>query len=123
IKQHLTVNESENIIKFLGITQGSGNRGNSEQKNYMIVLQYANGRTLKNYLEDKIINNIFTISWTVLILITEQIIFGLQDLHENNIVHGDLNPKNIFVINDDYNRFNKVVLADFGSASKLDDSL
>ncbi|RIB07239.1 kinase-like domain-containing protein [Gigaspora rosea] len=115
VKQHMTVNENDNIIKFKGIILSSGK--------YMIVLQYANGGTLEKYLKNKISDDIYEISWTELIPIVEQIIFGLQHLHEKNIAHGDLHPKNILVINDDNDRFNKVVISDFGSASKLDDSL
>ncbi|KAF0552279.1 kinase-like domain-containing protein [Gigaspora margarita] len=122
LKQHVAVNDSENVIKFLGITIDSGNRGNSEQKNYMIVLQYANGGTLRDYLQNKINENIFRISWADLISIAEQIIFGLRDLHLNNIVHGDLHPKNILIVHDDNSKF-KVVLSDFGSASKSGDSV
>ncbi|KAF0552272.1 kinase-like domain-containing protein [Gigaspora margarita] len=113
----MTVTGSDNIIKFLGVTLDSGN---SDQKNYMIVLQYANGGTLASYLKNKISNGIFKISWTELIRIVKQIISGLQYSHERNIAHGDLNPKNILVINGDNDRF---VISDFGSASKLDDSL
>ncbi|CAG8713980.1 12320_t:CDS:2, partial [Gigaspora rosea] len=60
------------------------------ENNMMIVLQYANGGTLQNYLINKIHENIFIISWAEIILITEQIIFGLQNLHNNNVIHGDL---------------------------------
>ncbi|RIB09737.1 kinase-like domain-containing protein [Gigaspora rosea] len=110
IKQHMTVNKSEYIIKFLGIT-----------RDFKIVLQYANGGTLRKHLENKISDSIFKISWEELIKIAEQVIYGLRDLHENNVVHGDLHPKNILT-HDDNGKF-KVVIADFGSASKLDDSL
>ncbi|CAG8738502.1 15917_t:CDS:2, partial [Cetraspora pellucida] len=115
IKQHMEVNNHENIVKFLGVSD-------NDSGNYMIVMQYANGGTLRKYLEDKISENNFKILWTELIQIAEQIIFGLQHLHDNNVVHGDLNPSNILVVlNED--QFNRVVIADFGSATKLDDSL
>ncbi|RIB07271.1 kinase-like domain-containing protein [Gigaspora rosea] len=93
------------------------------ENNMMIVLQYANGGTLQNYLINKIHENIFIISWAEIILITEQIIFGLQNLHNNNVIHGDLHPKNILIVRDNKNKFNKATIADFGSASKFDDSM
>ncbi|RIB06350.1 kinase-like domain-containing protein [Gigaspora rosea] len=116
LKQHIIVNNSENIIKFLGITEGSGN-------SIMMVLQYANSGTLRNYLRNKIHENIFIISWAEIILITEQIVSGLQNLYDNNIIHRDLQPKNILIVRDDKNKFNKAAIADFGSASKSDDSM
>ncbi|KAF0349247.1 kinase-like protein [Gigaspora margarita] len=115
LNQHITVNNSENVIRFLGITEGFGN-------SLMMVLQYANGGTLRDYLKRKIHEKIFIISWAEIILITGQIISGLQNLHDNNVIHGDLHPKNILIVLDDKNKFNKAAIADFGSASKSDDS-
>ncbi|RIB07242.1 kinase-like domain-containing protein [Gigaspora rosea] len=113
LKQHITVNNHENIIKFLGITASSEIPGND----YMIVLQFANGGNLTDYLRSKIHDSIFKISWAELIQIAEQIILGIQHLHSNKIVHRNLHPKNI-LIND-----NKVLISGFGSAWKFDDSL
>ncbi|RIB11101.1 kinase-like domain-containing protein [Gigaspora rosea] len=113
LKQRITVNNHENITKFLGITADSEIPGNE----YMIVLQFANGGNLKDYLRSKTHEDTFTILWTELIQIAEQIIFGLQHLHANKIVHRNLHPKNI-LINDD-----KIMISGFGSAWKFDDSL
>ncbi|KAF0552281.1 kinase-like protein [Gigaspora margarita] len=111
LKQRITVNNHENIIKFLGIT--SKIPGND----YMIVLQFANDGNLKDYLRRKIHDGIFKILWAELIQLAEQIILGIQHLHSNKIVHRNLHPKNI-LIND-----NKALISGFGSAWKFDDSL
>ncbi|CAG8726788.1 11511_t:CDS:2, partial [Gigaspora rosea] len=108
-KRHMTVNYSENIIRFLGIT---------------VVLQYANGGTLRSYLRSKINENIFIISRAEIILITKQIISGLQSLHDNKVIHRNLNPENILIVRDDnmasiYEKSFNIAI-DFGSA---DDSL
>ncbi|RIB07277.1 kinase-like domain-containing protein, partial [Gigaspora rosea] len=91
--------------------------GGDFENNLMMVLQYANGGTLYDYLRNKIHENIFIISWAEIILITKQIIFGLRNLHDNNVTHRDLHPKNILIVHD------KAAIADFGSASKSDNSI
>ncbi|CAG8691390.1 28670_t:CDS:2 [Dentiscutata erythropus] len=111
LKQHMAV-RNDYIIGLLGIAIGDEN---------MIVLQYANGGCLRDYLGKKIQKNVFTITWAELILIAEQIIFGLQGLHDTKITHGDLSSRNILVMKDNNNKFSKVKIADFGSASKFDD--
>ncbi|CAG8719085.1 3511_t:CDS:2 [Dentiscutata erythropus] len=91
----INIKEIVNEIKqHMTVNNSSG------QNNYMIVLEYANE----------------------IILIAEQIIFGLKALHHKNIVHGDLHPKNILIVRDDKNKY-KVAIADFGSATRRDDSL
>ncbi|CAG8648517.1 2742_t:CDS:2, partial [Gigaspora rosea] len=47
----------------------------------------------------------------------------LRNLHDNNVIHGDLHPKNILIVSDDKNKFNKAAITDFRSASKSDDSM
>ncbi|RIB07270.1 kinase-like domain-containing protein [Gigaspora rosea] len=92
--------------------------------NLIIVLQYANGGTLRSYLRSKINENIFIISRAEIILITKQIISGLQSLHDNKVIHRNLNPENILIVRDDnmasiYEKSFNIAI-DFGSA---DDSL
>ncbi|CAG8575675.1 25976_t:CDS:2 [Dentiscutata erythropus] len=111
IKQHITIDNNENIIEVLGITECS----EIPRKNYMLVLQFANSGNLADHLRSKASDGIFEISWTELIQIAEQIISGIQHLHANKIVHRNLHPKNI-LIND-----NKVLISGFGSAWKFND--
>ncbi|KAF0541169.1 kinase-like protein [Gigaspora margarita] len=113
IKQHIIVNNHDNVIKFLGITAGPETSSN----NYMLVLQYADSGNLKDHLQRKTHDGVFKIFWTELMEIAEQIIFGLQHLHNNNMVHGNLHPKNILTNN------GKILISGFGSAWKFDDSL
>ncbi|CAG8752939.1 12519_t:CDS:2, partial [Racocetra fulgida] len=82
VKQLMAVNNENYIIGFIGII---------EINNYMIVLQYANGGSLRNYLKShKTREHIFRISCAEVILIAGQVILGLKYLHNNNIAHGDL---------------------------------
>ncbi|KAK3117348.1 hypothetical protein LTR53_001399 [Teratosphaeriaceae sp. CCFEE 6253] len=48
--------------------------------------------------------------WTK--IVTRQILSGLQYLHENNIIHRDLNPSNVLVFDTSYDTFN-CRIADF----------
>ncbi|KAF0537649.1 kinase-like protein [Gigaspora margarita] len=74
----------------------------------MLVLQFADGGNLRQYLQRKWHENVFRISLNEIIKIAKQITLGLYRLHENNIIHCDLHPKNI-LIND-----GKFLIADFG---------
>ncbi|RIB03514.1 kinase-like domain-containing protein [Gigaspora rosea] len=113
IKQHIIVNHHDNVIKFLGIITGP----ETSHNNYMLVLQYADSGNLKDHLQRKTHEGVFKIFWTELIEIAEQIIFGLQHLHDNKIVHRNLHPKNILINN------GNILISGFGSAWKFDDSL
>src|SRR4051794_19535474 len=62
-----------------------------ETKNYIIVLQYAEGGTLK----DCININYEILNWETKIEMIASIISGLDEIHQNNIVHRDFHVGNI----------------------------
>lgn len=82
--------------------------------NFMLILQLANGGTLRNYLDSKWKDDIFEIPWINLISIAVEITCGLRFLHEKKICHRDLHPNNI-LIND-----GKILISDFGISKKMD---
>ena len=71
------------IIRLYGITQ------DSETKNYMMVLLYAEDGSLRNYL------NTNTLSWYDKIWNLRRITIGLNSIHRNELVHRDLHIGNI----------------------------
>lgn len=56
----------------------------------MLVLQYANGGNLREYLRKKQCIGLYQISWGELIQIAMEITEGLIYLHDKGIIHRDL---------------------------------
>jgi serine/threonine protein kinase len=73
------------IIGFYGITQ------NPETKNYMMVLDYAEGGSLRNYLDKRHSE----LNWYEKISCLQNAIFGLEFIHEKELIHRDLHIGNI----------------------------
>ncbi|CAG8633017.1 24111_t:CDS:2 [Dentiscutata erythropus] len=83
ILSELKLVDHPNIIKFYGISK-------SPQCNFMLVLQYANGGNLQDYLRSKQDKNEYKTSWTELIQFAKDITNGLAYLHANDIIHQNL---------------------------------
>ncbi|HWJ03342.1 MAG TPA: Stk1 family PASTA domain-containing Ser/Thr kinase, partial [Verrucomicrobiae bacterium] len=77
-----------------------------ENETHYIVMEYIEGRNLK-----QVIKELGTIPVKHAIDITRQICEGLQDAHENGIVHRDIKPHNILVMDN-----GRIKVADFGIA-------
>ncbi|PKY20536.1 kinase-like protein [Rhizophagus irregularis] len=70
-----------NIIKFCGVTKFK------DEKNYSLVLEYANGGTLGEYLR----NNAITFEWKNQLEFAKEIASAISWLHDDKgIIHGDL---------------------------------
>lgn len=91
----------KNIVKYLGYSK--------TRENLNIFLEYVAGGSLAS-----IISKYGCLTESVLKNYTRQILLGLEYLHWNRIVHGDLKPGNILV-----NKEGVCKLADFGSARFL----
>ena len=73
------------ITKFYGITQ------DPETKNYMMVLDYAEHGSLRNCLDI----NYDNLSWNTKFHYLWCITFGLKEIHDKELIHGDLHIGNI----------------------------
>ncbi len=87
-----------NIVRVFDV--GFGN------KVQYIVMEYIEGVTLKDYIE-----NVKVLSWKEVVRFTLQILRGLQHAHDKGIVHRDMKPQNIMLLED-----GTVKIMDFGIA-------
>lgn len=71
-----------------------------------IVMEYIDGITLKEYIE---MQNV--LDWKETLHLTTQILKALQHAHENGIVHRDIKPQNIMLLQD-----GTIKVTDFGIA-------
>ncbi|GBB97034.1 hypothetical protein RclHR1_00290032 [Rhizophagus clarus] len=106
-----SVNNSGNILKVYGITQ------DPNTKDYIIVLQYAEGRNFEYWL----FNNYKYFNWTNKLKILNNIISGLKEIHQKQMVHRDFHVGNIlfdeiFVIYSNVNLY----ISDMGLSREVD---
>ena len=87
-----------NIVKIYDVSFGD--------KIQFIVMEYVNGITLKEYIEQQGV-----VSWKEAVHFTVQILRALQHAHDNGIVHRDVKPQNVMLLQD-----GTVKVMDFGIA-------
>lgn len=71
-----------------------------------IVMEYIDGITLKEYIDQQ-----QNISWKQAVFFTEQILQAMQHAHECGVVHRDVKPQNIMLLQD-----GTIKVTDFGIA-------
>ena len=96
--------KDENIIDHIGIVEP-----NSKNNLPLLLMDYVEGQTLKEKLEES--NEIkleIILDWAL------QIAKGVSVLHDNEIVHRDLSSNNIMITND-----SKLKLIDIGDQNVI----
>ncbi|CAB4437976.1 unnamed protein product [Rhizophagus irregularis] len=73
------------VIEFYGITQ------DPKTKNYMMVMEYAENGSLRNYLD----KSYHELKWENKIHYLCSTAFGLASIHENEVVHRNLHSGNV----------------------------
>jgi len=98
----------ENIVKYYDSSK--------DENNIYILMEYCNGKNLRNYIDENANNNTL-IQENILYNIICQICTGIGEIHNKNIIHRDLNLKNIFM-ND-----NMIIkIGDFGISKQFNSS-
>jgi serine/threonine protein kinase len=95
----------ENIVKIFDL-------GVTEDGRYYFVMEYLDGRTLAEVLDDG------PMPWSQACALVSQIADGLEAAHQAGIVHRDLKPANIMIV--EHHEEQNVKILDYGVA-KLHD--
>ncbi|RHZ48310.1 hypothetical protein Glove_553g2 [Diversispora epigaea] len=89
IKRYQKLEIHDSILKFYGITK------QENTNNYMIILEYINEESLRQYLK----TNFRKLDWNAKLNLAKQIANVLMHLHSNDIIHGKFNSENILIHN------------------------
>ncbi|GBC06365.1 hypothetical protein RclHR1_00680009 [Rhizophagus clarus] len=110
LKIQRKVNIHDNIIRFCGITTVDEN---NSSKKYMLVMEYADGGILREYLG----KNFGSLAWNNKFEMARQLARAVSCLHNLDVIHRDLYSNNVLI------HEGNVKLADFGLSKKIDDSI
>ncbi|KAF9957212.1 hypothetical protein BGZ72_002045 [Mortierella alpina] len=96
---HKLVQDSENIVKFYGITRMKSTG------DYGMVLQFAGRGSLRDYLS----RHFKTLDWSNKMRLARDVAAGISFIHEDNICHHDLHSRNVLI-----DQSGRALITDFG---------
>ncbi|CAB4439453.1 unnamed protein product [Rhizophagus irregularis] len=112
IKKYSVNNYGNNILRIYGLSQ------NPNTKEYIMVLEYAEGGNFNNWMS----RNYRNFSWLYKINTLYNISNGLKEIHQKKIVHRDLHTGNILFFINDISMFdcNMLSISDMGLCGEVD---
>ncbi|CAB5367137.1 unnamed protein product [Rhizophagus irregularis] len=104
-----SINKKSNILNIYGISQ------NPDTKEYIMVLQYAKEGNLNHWIN----KNYEYFNWRDKLSSLLNIINGLKEIHQKNIVHRDFHTGNILFLNKVYSFSNFISISDMGLCGEV----
>src|SRR5436853_7028567 len=94
------MNNASDVVTCYGITQ------DPKTNNFMMIMKYAEDGSLRQYLN----NGFNSMNWNEKLSILCQIARGLNDIHDNKLIHHDFHCGNILSSNSN----NWIFITDLG---------
>ncbi|EXX63784.1 uncharacterized protein OCT59_024453 [Rhizophagus irregularis] len=85
-----------NVISFYGVTISDQENQSNDTKKYLLVMEYADGGSLSNYLK----KNFEKLTWENILKLAYQLASAVSCLHDQGIIHRDLHSNNVLVNQD-----------------------
>ncbi|UZO17113.1 uncharacterized protein OCT59_008474 [Rhizophagus irregularis] len=105
-----SISKSSNILNIYGISQ------NPDTKEYIMVLQYAEEGNFNHWIN----KNYEYFNWKDKISVLLNIVNGLKEIHQRNLVHHDFHTGNILFLNFISYFSNCVLISDMGLCGEVD---
>ncbi|RIA94418.1 kinase-like domain-containing protein [Glomus cerebriforme] len=108
VKEYSIIRNS-NILNIYGISQ------NPDTKDYIMVLDYAQGGNFNNWMNE----NYKYFFWKDKLSALYNIIYGLKELHQKRMIHRDFHTGNILLLRNRVDEFSNCRISDMGLCGEV----